>query len=102
AEAELELHLHARAALRAEPAHRVFVAPHGLEPVDGPGDRFQDGRLARAVGSENPGNPRPELELGIGVLPEVGQMEAAQLHQLGSSRPACSTYSTPRRTNSAR
>src|SRR2546430_11936605 len=102
--------LDARPPLRAEPADRVLVSTHRLHAVQRPGDRLEDRRLAGAVRPDDPRDPRTELELGIGVLPEVDEAEPQQLHQLppspstatSPSRPTCATYSTPSRTNSAR
>src|SRR5438128_3928273 len=106
AEPELEVHLDPRPALRAQPADRVLVPAHRLRAVQRPGDRLEDRRLPGAVRPDDPRDPRTELELGIGVLPEVHEAEAQQLHQAppspSPSWPTCARYSTPSRTNSAR
>src|SRR2546430_3532204 len=108
AESELEVHFHARPALRAEPADRVLVAAHGLRAVQRPGDGLEDGRLAGAVRPDDSCDARTELELGIGVLAEVHEAEPQQLHQARPSPsppPSASrgaTDSTPRPNNSAR
>src|SRR2546427_1673053 len=104
AEPELELHLDAGSALRAEPADRVLVPAHRLYAVQRPGDRLEDGGLAGAVRPDDPRDPGTKLELGIGVLPEVHEAEPQQLHQAppSPSWPACATYSTPRPSPAAR
>ena len=96
AEAELELHLDAGAALRPEPADRVPVAAHRLDAVERPGDGLQNGGLPGAVRAEDSGDARTEHELGVGMLPEVDEPEPMQLHQASpppppSAPPACST-----------
>src|SRR5207237_2335360 len=102
AQRELELHLHARATLRAEPADRVLVSPDGLRAVDRPRDGFEQRRLPRAVGSEDAGDPGAEFELGVRVLPKVQEAEPVKLPQASPSPPTRATSSTPSRTNSAR
>src|SRR2546430_5679075 len=100
--------LDARPPLRAEPADRVLVSTHRLHAVQRPGDRLENRRLAGAVRPDDPRDPGTELELGVGVLPEVHEAEPQQLHQArpsparSPSASACATYSTPSRTNSAR
>ncbi len=86
AQPEVELHLHARAALRAEPADRVLVAADRLRAIDRPGDRLEQRRLPGAVGPEDSGDAGPEFELGVGMLPEVDEAEPVQFHQGSPSR----------------
>src|SRR5262245_53653786 len=100
---EVEGDLHARPARGAVPPDRVLVAAHRLHAVDRPGDRFEQRRFPRPVGTDDAGDPGPKLDLGLGELPEVLEPQPLQLHQAASpSGPACSRYSTPVRTNSSR
>src|SRR5207245_1225875 len=101
-EPELELHFDVRPALGREPPDGVAVAACRLGPVDRPGHRLQQGRLARAVGPENARDPGAELDVRGLVLAEIRQAQAAELHQTAASRPACSTYSTPTRMKASR
>src|SRR5207253_5159488 len=102
AESEFELDLDAGAAGGTEPADRVLVASHRLRAVHRPRDPLENGGLAGAVRADNARDSGAELELRIGVLAEVHEAEAQELHQPPSSSLACPTYSTPSRTNSAR
>src|SRR5437773_2812058 len=102
AEGELELDAHGRARLRAQVANRFLVTPGGEIAVDRPGNRLEQRRLAGAVGPDDPGDAVAEHDLRVGVLPEVDEAEALQLHAGLSALAADSRYSTPSFTNVSR
>src|SRR5207245_5948271 len=95
-------HLDVRPTFGSEPADGVAITARRLRPVDRPRHRLQQRGLARAVRPEDPGDAGAELDVGGLVLAEVRQAQAPELHQVAPSRPACSTYSTPRRTKTSR
>src|ERR1041385_1204531 len=88
---------------RSHVPDRVLVATHGDIAVDRPRDRLEQRRLARAIGADDARDAVAECELGIGVLAEVDEPQALELHALAPSGcPADSRYSTPSLTNVSR
>ncbi len=88
---EFELHFDAGPAFGADPPDRILVPARRLRAVQRPRDRLEDRGLPGPVGADDPCDAGAELELGVGVLPEVHQAQPVQLHQAGSSRSTCST-----------
>src|SRR5204862_58382 len=93
-----------RLALLGPPlARRVLVAARGGIAVHRPGDRFEQRGLAGAVWSDDAGDAVAEHDLGVGMLAEVGEPQALQLHAVPlSALAALSRYSTPSFTNVSR
>src|SRR5690606_3593209 len=84
---EDQLDLDTAATRRTGEADRVVRPARGRRAVDGPRDRFQDRALPRSVRADDPGQPGPELDLGLGVLTEVEQAQADQAHRPLTPRP---------------
>ena len=103
--AEREIHLHLDPLPRPGPAaaNGVAAAARGRHPVHRPRDGLEDGGLPRPVRTDDAGQARPQLQLGVLVLAEVPQADAIDLHQVPArSRSTASIRSPPSRTNSSR
>jgi hypothetical protein len=100
AKAELELHLHARPGLRPQVADRIAIAPRRHIAVNGPRDRLEQRGLARSVRADDPGEPVAERDFGVGVLAEIDETQAVQLH--GPASPPASAAASAAADASAR
>ena len=96
AERELELHLDPAAGRRAAAADAVAAAARRRHAVHRPGDRLKERGLPRSVRPDDSGEPGTELQLGMLVLAEVDEAQAADLHQPpASSRSTLSIKDSP-------
>src|SRR5690349_19785222 len=103
AEGEIDFHFHPCARRSAAAPKGFAIAPRGGHPVHRPRNRFQDGGLARAVGTNNSGQTGAEFDLSELVLPKVDQSNAVELHQPpDQSRSTESISSRPSRMNASR
>ena len=89
-EAEFELHADRGAGFGAHVANGVLVAARRGIAVDRPRDRFEQRRLAGAVRPDDAGDPVTEHDFGVGVLAEVDEPQAVQLHAGVPAPPASS------------
>src|SRR6185312_2993760 len=96
-EVEIELDLYRSARSRPHEADRIAVAANRRIAVQRPRDRLEDGRLPRAVGTDDARETGSEAELGPGVLAEVGEAEAVDPHTDASSTAGPATVSASRR-----
>src|SRR5262249_52960379 len=101
---EVQLHLDPGARRRRAAPDRVTVAARGGGAVHRPGDGLEQGGLAGTVRADHAGEAGLELERGIGVLPEVDEAKAIDLHQASPSGSIATDSSkvTPRLTNRSR
>ena len=86
-ELEVQLHLDGRAGSGAHEPNRIAIAANCLIPVERPGDRFENGRLASAVRAYYARETCVEVDLRPDVLPEVGEAETIESHAVASSSP---------------
>src|ERR1700682_1136961 len=84
-ELEIQLHFDGSAGTRTHETDRIAIAANRLISVERPGDRFENGRLAGAIGADYAGKTGVEVDLGPDVLPEVGEAETIESHAVASS-----------------
>ena len=108
-EFEVELHPHRRTRSGTMEAQRLVAAACGVAAVERPRDRFEDRRLARTIGPDDAGEAEVELDLGLGVLPEVEELQSRESHaslpggsREGSASSASSRYRSPSVTRASR
>src|SRR5215207_248964 len=80
AQLEVELHLHARVRPRTQGTQRLLLATRRVLPIQRPGDRLEQRRLARAVRTDDPRQPGVERDERVAVLAEVREPEAVEAH----------------------
>src|ERR1700737_383269 len=86
-ELEVQLHLDGRACAGAHEPNRIAIAANRLIPVERPGDRFENRRLASAVRADDARETSIEADLRPDVLPKVGEAETIESHAIASSSP---------------
>ena len=100
---ELHLHLDLGAGWRAAAADGLPAPAGGRHPVHCPGDRLENRGLAGAIGPDDAGQSRSQLQLGVLMLAEVAEADSIDLHQTPArSRSTVSINSSPRRTKASR
>ena len=97
AELEIELDFYRRARSGTDEANRIAVAANRRNAVQRPRDRFQNRRLAGAVGADDAGETTLEADLGPHMLAEIRELEVVQLHAFASSTVGPATRSASRR-----
>ena len=88
---KIDLHSHRCPSRRTDPSQRLPAAPSRHIPVQRPREGLEEGRLARAVGTDDRRESGPQQEFRFGVLPEVDELEAVESHYPSViSRSTCS------------
>src|SRR6266702_3200926 len=95
AQLEIELDFDWGTRSRSHEADGLTISTNRWVPVQRPGDRLENRGFAGAVGSDDSGQTRSELDLRLRVLTEVGELDAIQ------SQAAPSTSSAGPATRSA-
>ena len=96
-QSEIELDLDRRPRSGAHETNRIPTAANRLVAIKRPRDRFEDGRLAGAVWTDDAGETGLEMNFRLSVLTEVGEPETIQPHATDSSPAGPATRSASRR-----